>query len=143
MVADEQASPHGEASAGRKFSAPYQRSFPLIALFQLATCWAALAMCVDGNRLRDVLNPQGNILYWSWEPWLAVTGAALPAALLGFILGLGQLRMARGAGLGLLVGGLCGLALLAVYVAPAPPMRVAAASALVLATTIAFRVRSA
>jgi hypothetical protein len=129
--------------APRKFAAPYERSFPLVALLQLATCCAALAMCVDGPRLRQVLDQAGNIKVWQWQEWTSLGVALFSGAALGFLMGLAQLRMWRSAAMGASVGGLCGFALLTVYVAPAPIERIAAGAGMVLLTTIAFRLRSA
>jgi hypothetical protein len=61
----------------------------------------------------------------------------------GFAVGLGQLRMWRNAVAGAGVGILYGIAILAVYVAPASIQQAAAAAGVLLATTIAFRIRSA
>jgi len=116
-----------------------QQSFPLVALMQLATFWAALAACIDGNVLTTEMDraPEQPII-------AAVVGgiAAIAGAILGFAVGLGQLRMWRSAAAGAVVGMFYGLVVLAIYVAPAPLERAAAAAAVLVLTTIALRIGS-
>ena len=119
-----------------------ERSFPLIALFQLATFWATIVACIDGKALADAVDHM-----WEWPgsiiaAQLIVLAVTLGAAV-GFAVGMGQLRMWRNAVAGAGVGILYGLAILAVYVAPAPIEQAVAAAGVLLATTIAFRIRSA
>jgi hypothetical protein len=117
-----------------------ERSFPLIALVQLATFWATIVACVDGKELAKAVDQM-------WErPAVAAQLILLAVTLgagVGFAVGLGQLRMWRNAVAGASVGILYGIAILAVYVAPASIQQAAAAAAVLLATTIAFRIRSA
>jgi hypothetical protein len=116
------------------------RTFPLVALMQLATFWAALAACVDGAELRSLVGQfPGN--YWLGLTMIAV--AIVGGGVIGLVIGLGQLRPMRNAIAGVAVGSACGAALLAAYAAPAPPVRGLAAAAMLLATTIALRVRAA
>jgi len=117
-----------------------ERSFPLIALLQLATFLAAVVSCIDGPELARVLAKARG------EPLLLVIaplGACLALGLLGAVIGLGQLRRWRSALVGGGVGGAYGLAMLAVYVAPASLERAVAAAAVLVLTTIAIRIRAA
>lgn len=117
-----------------------EQSFPLIALLQLATFMAAITACVDSQALLK------NIDQAAQNPLEAASVALLAAAAvgaIGFIIGLGQLRMARSALVGAAVGAAFGLAILAIYLAPAPPIRTAGAVAVLLVSTIAIRVRAA
>lgn len=117
-----------------------EQSFPLIALLQLATFMAAITACVDSKELLK------NIEQAAQDPLEAASVALLAAAAvgaIGFIIGLGQLRMARSALVGAAVGAAFGLAILAIYLAPAPPIRTAGAVAVLLVSTIAIRVRAA
>lgn len=116
-----------------------QQSFPLVALMQLATFWAALAACIDGDLLTTAMDRAPS------QPLIAaVVGciAALAGALLGFAIGLGQLRMWRSGATGAVVGMFYGLVVLAIYVAPAPLERAAAAAAMLVLTTVALRIGS-
>jgi hypothetical protein len=116
------------------------RAFPLIALLQLATFFAALAACVDGERL---LVLAGEFPQNPWVGLALIVAAIAGGGGLGLILGLGQLRPARSAVIGIAVGVACGVTLLAAYAAPAPPVRGLAAAAMLLGTTILFRMRAA
>lgn len=134
-------SPTAASTPPQAFSRDVQeRSYPLVALLQLATFWAALAACIDGARLRLLVDqlPQQDAVVWG-----LVAGVFLVGGTLGFLVGLGQVRMWRSAAMGFVVGALCGGAILAVYVAPAPVHRAFAASAMLVGTTIAFRWRNA
>jgi hypothetical protein len=141
MIGGEPASPDDKSRATAEPATVLQeRSFPLIALFQLATYWATIVACIDGAALGKELDAA--------QRWPAVAVgltalAVLVGAALGFVVGLGQLRMWRSAWIGAGVGALYGVAILAVYVAPAPILQAAAAAGVLMATTIAFRVRSA
>jgi hypothetical protein len=117
-----------------------ERSFPLIALVQLATFWATIVACIDGEALGKALDDAAR--------WPALAGGLLGLAVavgaaIGFAVGLGQLRMWRSAWAGAGVGALYGVAILAVYVAPAPIPQAIAAAGVLLMTTIVFRIRSA
>jgi hypothetical protein len=115
------------------------RSFPLIALVQLATFLAALVACINGQELSRRVH-QAVV-----EPLMvasAVLGACASVGLIGIIIGMSQLHMNRSALIGGGVGALYGLVILAVYIAPAPVERSAAAAAMLLLTTIAFRIRA-
>jgi hypothetical protein len=116
-----------------------ERSFPLIAVFYLATFWAATATCIDGAALaRQLRQP--------WElNWTAaiIAGALSIAVLFGAAVGLGQLRMWRSAALGAVMGALFGLTMLAVYAAPAPIGRGISAAVVLTVTTLALRFRAA
>jgi hypothetical protein len=117
-----------------------ERSFPLIALMQLATFWATIVACVDGKELAKAVDQIAE------RPAVAAQLILLAVTLgagVGFAVGLGQLRMWRNAVAGAGVGILYGIAILAVYVAPASIQQAAAAAGVLLATTIAFRIRSA
>jgi hypothetical protein len=117
-----------------------ERSFPLIALVQLATFWATIVACIDGEALGKALDEAPR---WpAIAAWLTSLAIAVGAAL-GFVIGLGQLRMWRSAWAGAGVGALYGLAILAVYVAPAPIEQAVAAAGVLMITTIAFRIRAA
>lgn len=116
------------------------RAFPLVALLQLATFFSALAACVDGAELRNLV---GRFPENSWIGIALIAAAVIAGGGLGLALGLGQLRPARNAVAGMAVGAACGAALLAAYAAPAPPGRGLAAAAMLLGTTIALRVRAA
>jgi hypothetical protein len=116
------------------------RAFPLVALLQLATFCAALAACVDGERL---LVLAGEFPANLWLGIALIVAAVFGGGGLGLVLGLGQLCPGRNAVVGMAVGVTCGAALLAAYAAPAPPGRGLAAAAMLLSTTIAFRVRAA
>ncbi len=118
-------------------SARQERSFPLVALLQLATFGSALAACVDPKALGAAIKQVSS------EPVaaaVAVVCAILAGGALGFTVGLGQLRMWRSAALGAAVGSLYALVVLGMYVAPAPLEMSAAAAAMLLVTTIALRV---
>ena len=117
-----------------------EQSFPLIALLQLATFMAAIAACVDSQELLKRVNQAAQ------NPLEAASVVLLAAAAvgsIGFVIGLGQLRMTRSAVAGSAVGAGFGLAILAIYLAPAPPIRTAGAVAVLLVSTIAIRVRAA
>lgn len=117
-----------------------EQSFPLIALLQLATFMAAIMACVDSKALlKSIDQASQNPL----EAAIVVLLAAAAVGAIGFIIGLGQLRMARSALVGGAVGAAFGLAILAIYLAPAPPVRTAGAVAVLLVSTIAIRVRAA
>lgn len=117
-----------------------EQSFPLIMMFQLATFWAAVAACVDGKALVEVLrNSAGDPL----EEAIAAAAAGVGGALLGFIVGMSQVRRRPYAVVGAFVGLWYGLVILAVYVAPAPLERGLAAAAVIAVTTLAIRIRSA
>jgi hypothetical protein len=116
------------------------RSFPLLALVQLATYLAALTACIDGRALYTRLDQAAS------QPIIAVSmvlGAACLVGLVGVIIGASQLQLNRSALVGGAVGALYGIVILAVYAAPAPLERAAAAAALTVLTTIAFRIRAA
>ncbi len=135
--------PPDPSNAVDKFVAPttvQERSFPLVALLQFATFWAAMAACIDGRELGAALDriPEQPI-----AAALVAAFAVSVSGLLGFAVGLGQLRMWRSAAAGAAVGMLYGIIVLAVYVAPAPLERAAAAAAILVVTTIAFRIGSA
>jgi hypothetical protein len=117
-----------------------ERSYPLVALLQLATFWAALAACVDGAKLRSMLDLASQNMTMAAA---AIIAAFVLGGLLGSFVGMGQLRMWRSAVAGFAAGGLCGGAILAVYAAPAPPARALGAAATLVLTTIAFRCRAA
>lgn len=130
---------HALGKTAEPMAAVRQRSFPLVALLQLATFWAALAACIDGKALTTQMNRAPD------QPVVAAVAgvfAALAGVVLGFAVGLGQLRMWRSAATGAAVGMVYGLVVMAVYVAPAPLERAAAAAAMLVLTTIAFRVGS-
>jgi hypothetical protein len=120
-------------------TAAQERSFPLIALLQLATFLAALVSCIDSRGLSRRLR------FLQDEPWIAaaaVVGACCAVGLVGLIVGASQLRMKRSALAGAAVGGLYGLIILAVFVAPASLPHAAAAAAMAVLTTIAIRIRA-
>jgi hypothetical protein len=117
-----------------------ERRFPLVALLQLATFWAVIVACVDGAALSAAVDSIPR------RPWLAAALLAVALVVgggLGFVVGLGQLRMWRNAVAGAGVGMLYGIAVLAVYVAPASLAQCLAAAAVLLATTLVLRIRSA
>jgi putative Mn2+ efflux pump MntP len=131
--------------AGARQSAPaattttQERSFPLIALLQLATFMAALVTCIDSRQLSRQLS------FAREEPLIAaacLVAACLVVGVIGVIIGASQLSMKRSALAGGGVGILYGVVILAVYVAPAPIHRAAAAAALVVLTTLAIRIRA-
>jgi hypothetical protein len=62
---------------------------------------------------------------------------------IGVVIGLGQLRAARSAAVGGAFGAALGVAILAIYLAPAPPSRSSGAVAVLLISTIAIRIRAA
>ncbi len=115
------------------------RSFPLLVLLQLATCWAALIACVDGPALGQHIDMER----WSGAAWAAIVGAILVGAVLGLIAGLSHIGKKRGAITGLVLGAVAGLTILCVYMAPAPIERIVAAAALVVLSTVIVRVRAA
>jgi hypothetical protein len=116
-----------------------ERSFPLIAVFHLATFWAAMLACIDGAALGKILRGR-----WEWGWDAAIVVAALFAAMFfGAAVGLGQVRMWRSAALGAFIGVLYGPTMLAVYLAPAPITRGLAAAGLLTLTTLVFRIRAA
>jgi hypothetical protein len=117
-----------------------ERSFPLIALVQLATYWATIVACIEGQALSKALDDAAR---WPAVAVGLTSLAVLVGSALGFVIGLGQLRMWRSAWAGAGVGALYGLAILAVYVAPASILQAVAAAGVLLITTIAFRIRSA
>jgi hypothetical protein len=130
-----------ETSTGRtRAGAATEQSFPLIALLQSATFLAAVAASIDGRELVRIAGQ------WRVNLALAVglpAAASLVGGSLGFVLGLGQLRMYRSALAGSAIGATLGLAILAAYAAPASLPRCAAAAGMLVATTIAFRIRAA
>jgi hypothetical protein len=112
-------------------------SFPLIALLQLAAFSAALAACIDGRRLIEVID-QNNIVN------LAVAvGASMVAGFVAVLLGFGHLRRWRTALAAGGIGALHAPAILAAYAAPAAFWRAGPAVAVLLISTIVLRVRSA
>jgi len=116
------------------------RSFPLLALVQLATYLAALTACIDGRAFYTRLGQAAS------DPIIAVSfvlGIACLVGLVGVVIGASQLQLNRSALVGGAVGALYGIVILAVYAAPAPIERAAAAAALTVLTTIAFRIRAA
>jgi hypothetical protein len=116
------------------------RSFPLIALFQLATCWAALAACVDGAWVRKRLNAPGV----TWGDIIPlVVASVLAGGLVGLAIGFGQIRKWRSSVVGFVAGGAFGVTLAAVYTGPAPLARALAAAGLLVGSTIVLRVRAA
>ncbi len=135
--------PEFDATPARSAAQPTagkMRSFPLIALVQLATYLAAIAACIDGAALYKRLDQAGA------EPLIAasmILGAACTVGLIGVVIGASQLQMNRSALVGGAVGALYGVMILAAYAAPAPLERSAAAAAMLLLTTIAFRIRAA
>jgi hypothetical protein len=116
------------------------RSFPLIALMQLATCWAALAACVDGAWVRERLNAPG--VTWG-DVIPLVLASVLAGGAIGVAIGFGQIRKWRSSALGFVAGGAFGVTLAAVYAGPAPLGRALAAAVLIVGTTILPRVRAA
>ena len=131
-----------EAAATRSTAPPtagQMRSFPLIALVQLATYLAAIVACINGGELAKNLDQAAS------QPLIAasiVLGACATVGMIGVIIGMSQLHMNRSALVGGAVGALYGLVILALYAAPAPIERSAAAAAMLLLTTIAFRIRA-
>ena len=120
-------------------AASQERSFPLIALLQLATFLAALVSCIDSKQLSR------RSTFVRDEPLVAaavVAAACCLVGLIGLIVGAGQLRMKRSAAAGAGVGAFYGLVMLAVYVAPASLPHAIAAAAMALLTTIAIRIRA-
>jgi hypothetical protein len=146
MISDPQATDAPErkvAAAGAPTGAASgaaEQSFPLIMMFQLATFWAAVAACVDGKALVEALRATGSD---PLEEAIVAAAAGVGGALLGFIVGLSQVRRWRSAAVGAFVGFWYGLVILAVYVAPAPLERGLAAAAVIAVTTLAIRIRSA
>ena len=137
MVSDDNLS--AADPAPRPAAATQERSFPLIALLQLATFLAALVTCIDSNELSRRLG------FARQEPLVGaalVLGACSVVGLIGVVIGAGQLHMKRSALAGGIVGALYGIVILAIYVAPAPLERAAAAAALVVLTTIAIRIHA-
>jgi hypothetical protein len=117
-----------------------ERRFPLVALLQLATFWAVIVACVDAPKLAAAINSAPRM------PLLAaalLVAAVAAGGTVGFFIGLGQLRMRRNALAGAGVGMLYGIAILAVYLAPAPIKQLLVAAGVLLATTLAFRIRAA
>ena len=129
-----------DSSSNREAPAVLNRSFPLVVLFQLATCSAALLACVDGPALGRAIDSPAAV-----DPFIvtAVVGVVIAGGLIGALTGLGQIQKWRSAVLGLLVGSLSGLLILCVYAAPASVGRMAAAAAVILLSTVAVRLRSA
>jgi hypothetical protein len=128
------------ASATAATPGATEQSFPLIALLQLATFLAAIAACVDGKELVQQLNRASEL---PLEAALLVLLAAAAVGSIGCFIGLGQVRAARSAAAGAAFGALVGLSILAVYAAPAPFARTAAAIAMMLVSTVAIRIRAA
>jgi hypothetical protein len=116
-----------------------ERSFPLVALLQMATLWAALAACIDGAQLRILLDrlPREEPIIWGF-----VAGVVTVGGVFGLFVGAGQIRMWRSAALGFVVGSLSGGIILSIYMAPAPIERALAAAVMLLLTTIALRWRT-
>ena len=128
-----------EVAAARSAIITQERSFPLIALLQLATFLAALVSCIDSRKLSRQLG------FMSDEPLMAAAaliGACCLVGLVGLIVGASQLRMKRSALAGAGVGALYGLVILAIFIAPASLLHAAAAAAMALLTTIAIRIRA-
>ena len=128
------------AKAMAASSGSTEQSFPLIALLQLATFMAAITACVDSKALLKSVDQAAQD---PLEAAAVILLAAAAVGAIGFIIGLGQLRMARSALVGGAVGAAFGLAILAIYLAPAPQIRTAGAVAVLLVSTIAIRVRAA
>jgi hypothetical protein len=129
------AQPAGPAAIGST-----EQSFPLVALLQLATYLAAMAACVDGKELVARLHGIGD------EPIPAAMVALMAAGIcgtIGLVIGLGQLRRWRSALAGGAFGAAVGLAILAVYIAPAPPLHTLGAAGLMLVSTLIIRLRAA
>lgn len=138
----DQLDPANKGAPVASSGAVQEGSFPLIALFQLATFLAAMVACIDGGKLGEALGRSRDAAELAINVAIAAAGC-LPMAFIGFVVGLGQLRMWRSAVVGGAIGALYGLMIMALYVAPAPIERGAAAAAMLVLTTIAFRVRSA
>lgn len=129
----------GASSSGRE-AVVLNRSFPLVMLFQLATCCAGLFACIDGAVLGEILDRSSA----ARPSAVAAAGCVVIAgAFIGALTGLGQIRKWRGSALGVLVGSLVGMLLLCIYLAPASIGRMAAAAAAILLSTVAVRLRSA
>jgi hypothetical protein len=139
-VSSEQADNLADAGAPRPLTPTMQeRSFPLIALLQLATFLAALVSCIDSDDLSR------NLDFARQEPLLGaacVLGACSVVGLIGVVIGASQLQMKRSALAGGAVGAFYGVLILAVYLSPAPLHRAAAAAAMAVLTTIAIRIRA-
>jgi hypothetical protein len=127
-------------SSNREAARVLNRSFPLVVLFQLATCSAALLACIDGPALGRAIDSPSAV-----EPFIvaAVVGVVIAGGLIGALTGLGQIQKWRSTVLGFFVGALLGLLILCVYAAPASVGRMAAAAAVILLSTIAVRLRAA
>jgi hypothetical protein len=128
------------SSSHREAIRVLNRSFPLVVLFQLATCSAALLACVDGPALGQAIDGPSAAMPLALA---AVVGVVITGGLIGALTGLGQIQKWRSAVLGFFVGSLSGLLILCVYAAPAPVSRMAAAAAVILLSTVAVRLRSA
>jgi hypothetical protein len=122
---------------GRPAVAGVNRSFPLIALVQLATFCAALMACIDGGKFRDFLE---DVPQLAGPAVAGFVGAMFVGGFLGLMLGLGEHHVWRSALKGMCIGALCGVAMMFVYVAPAPLPQAAAAAVVLLLSTIIMRV---
>lgn len=106
----------------------------------MATTWAALASTVDGSRLGNVLDEVASISAHAIA--IGVFAAALIGAIVGVVVGARYRPRLRNAMLGVGVGVIYSWTLLAIYVAPAPPIRWLAGVAIVLGTVVVLRIQS-
>src|SRR5690606_7182263 len=92
-----------------------ERSFPLVALMQLGAVIAAIVVCIDGPRLRElaqqVNEAPGAVL-------ALIATATISSGAIGLVIGLGQRRRFRSALTGAAAGALFGLLMLAIFAAP-------------------------
>ena len=133
--------PQPEPAPPNRLSGTARRSFPLVALFQLATFCAALMACIDGAAMGKLLD--GMSFASSRRAMAVVAATVIAGGLLGLFVALGQFGMWRSAAKGSIVGALGGAAILCVYVAPASIERTTAAAAVLLLSTLVVRARAA
>ena len=116
------------------------RSFPLVALMQLGAVIAAIVVCIDGPRLRILVQ---QIDEAPGTALALITTATISSGAIGLVIGLGQRRRFRSALVGAAAGALFGLLMLAIFAAPASMERCAGGIAMVLLSTIALRANAA
>jgi hypothetical protein len=134
---DQPAAPIAPLAPGAPIVGQRDGSFPLIALLQLAAFSAALAACIDGRALREVLEQADPLTL------AAAVCATMVAGFVAVLLGFGHLRRWRTALAAGGIGALHAPAILAAYTAPAAFWRAGPAVAVLLISTIVLRVRSA
>jgi hypothetical protein len=116
-----------------------ERSYPLVALLLLATVWAAMFACVDGQSLLRGFQADS---WRNFGTWIAPAVLMSVGACVGAAVGMSQVRVWRSVAVGGLIGSVYGVAIFAVYAAPAGFDRAASSAVVIMVSTIALRFRA-